>query len=269
MPAKPLSILFFGDIVGKPARKAVAALMPEIKKEYKPDLTIANVENLAHGIGVTSKTLTEMREVGIDFFTSGNHVWGKPEIYDILKDPDFPMIRPDNYGSDSPGTGHKTVMVGQNQVLVINLHGQVFIEEELSNPFHALDAILQQYKKNELAAIIVDFHAEATSEKVAFGWYADGRVSAVLGTHTHIPTADDTILPQGTGYITDVGMAGRVESVIGIDKDIIVDKFTEKDSRAHDISDHGDCVVNAVALTIDTTTKKTTAIKRIQKYITI
>lgn len=266
---KQLSILFFGDIVGKPARKAVAHVIPELKKEFQPDLTIANVENLAHGIGVTSKTLDEMKDVGIDFFTSGNHIWGKPEIYEILKDPTYPLIRPENYGADSPGTGHKIVMVGQNQVLVINLHGQVFINEELANPFHALDTILAQYQDEKLAGILVDFHGEATSEKVAFGWHADGRVSAVLGTHTHIPTADETILPGGTGYITDVGMAGLVKSVIGIDKNIIVDKFTEKDSRAHDISDHGDCVVNAVAITIDPKTRKTTTITRIQKYVTI
>ncbi|MBI5037385.1 MAG: TIGR00282 family metallophosphoesterase [Candidatus Kerfeldbacteria bacterium] len=268
MPSQALSILFFGDIVGKPGRKAVIAALPELKKKYQPDLVIANVENLAHGIGVTKKTLDEIKSAGVEFFTSGNHIWGKPEVYDIFKDADYPLIRPDNYGTSVPGTGAREVRVGEHTLLVINLHGQVFIPEELENPFTALDHILTDHR-GPYAGIIVDFHAEATSEKVAFGWHSDGRVSAVLGTHTHVPTADERILPQGTAYLSDVGMCGLRNSVIGIDTDVILDKFRGVDSRAHEITDHGEAVVNAVILTIDPTTGHTITIDRIQQFLTV
>ncbi|MFZ6035642.1 MAG: TIGR00282 family metallophosphoesterase [Patescibacteria group bacterium] len=268
MPSPTLSILFFGDIVGKPGRRAVAGVLPDLKKEYQPDLVIANGENLAHGVGVTRKTLDEMRGAGIDFFTSGNHIWSKPEVYEIFKDPDYPLIRPANYGADVPGAGFREITLGQHSLLVVNLHGQVFIPEELSNPFDALDDILRQQSR-EYTGIIVDFHAEATSEKVAFGWHADGRVAAVLGTHTHIPTADERILPGGTAYITDVGMAGLLNSVIGVNTDVILNNFRGKESRAHDIADHGDCVVNAAVIRIDPTTHAAITIERIQKFITI
>lgn len=263
-----ITILFFGDIVGKPGRRAVAAVLPELQQELSPDLVIANAENLAHGVGVTRKTLEEMRVSGIDFFTSGNHIWSKPEVYEIFQDIEYPLIRPANYGPKSPGRGYQLIPVGKEQLLVVNLHGQVFIEEELDNPFHALDAILGQVQE-PYAGIIVDFHAEATSEKSAFGWHADGRVSAVLGTHTHVPTADDRILPHGTAFISDVGMCGLRDSVIGVDTEIILDKFLQKNSRAHDIADHGDCVVNAVQITIDPDTKKATSLTRHQKFVTI
>ncbi len=269
MPSeKKLTILFYGDIVGKPGRRAVAAVLPDMRKELQPDLVIANAENLAHGVGVTRKTLEEMRVSGIDFFTSGNHIWSKPEVYDIFQDPSYPLLRPANYGPETPGRGYQLVPVGHEQVLVVNLHGQVFIEEELDNPFHALDAILDQVSE-PYAGVLVDFHAEATSEKSAFGWHADGRVSAVLGTHTHVPTADERILPRGTAFISDVGMCGLHNSVIGVNTDIILDKFLQKQSRAHDIADHGDCIVNAVLVTIDPQTKKATSITRHQKFITI
>ena len=266
---KLIKILFFGDIVGKPARKAIKKVLPELKKELNPDLVIANAENLAHGIGVTKKTLAECLDYGIDFFTSGNHIWGKPDIYEIFKDAQAPIIRPANYGHEMPGSGSRIVMVGTKQLLIINLHGQVFIEEEFMNPFHAIDQILEEYKQTELAGIIIDFHGEATSEKTAFGWHVDGRVSAMVGTHTHVPTADNGILTQGTAYITDIGMVGLKDSVIGIDKDIILDKFLDKQSRPHDIADSGECVVNAVMITIDSGTKKSTSIDRIHREVNI
>ncbi len=268
MRGKQLTILFFGDIVGKPGRRAVAKLLPDIKKSVNPDLTIANAENLAHGVGVTRKTLEEMRTAGIDFFTSGNHIWSKPEVYNIFQDPAYPLIRPVNYGGATPGAGYRLVPVGGHTLLVLNLHGQVFIEEELDNPFHALDTVLDQVSES-YAGVLVDFHAEATSEKAAFGWHADGRVSTVLGTHTHVPTADERILPHGTAFMSDVGMCGLRDSVIGVDTEIILDKFLQKKSRAHDISDHGECVINAAVVTIDPETKQATSIKRLQKFVTI
>lgn len=264
-----LKILFFGDIVGKPGRHAIAKILPKLKKELKPDLTIANAENLAHGIGVTKKTLDEGIKSGIDFYTSGNHIWKKEEIYEIFQDADIPLIRPANYPPNSPGHGQKVLNIGAKSILVINLNGRVFMEEQLDCPFRKLDDILKEYKNTDLSAILVDFHAEATSEKVAMGWYADGRVSAVIGTHTHIPTADASIFPQGTGYVTDVGMAGVKESVIGVDKDIIIQKFLTQRPSAHKIPDKNICVVNSVFLEINPNNKKTTKIKRIDQEVEI
>lgn len=260
-----MRILFFGDIVGKPGRKAVIQLLPELKKEYRPDITIANAENLAHGVGVTQKTLDECRAAGIDFFTSGNHIWRKEEVNEILKSPDAPLIRPANYPANMAGTGHKILMLGKNSLLVINLNGRVFIDGEFASPFQTIDDILSQYAGKKVDGILVDFHAEATSEKVAFGHHVDGRVAAVLGTHTHVPTADETILPHGTAYITDVGMAGLKDSVIGVDKDIIIEKFVTEKGRAHDIADHGRCVVNAVIVAINTKTRQAEHIARIAR----
>jgi len=264
-----IKVLFFGDIVGKPGRRAITRIVPQLKEEYKPDLIIANAENLAHGLGVTQKTLDECSRAGVDLFTSGNHIWEKPEVYKIFENIDAPLIRPANYSDDSPGRGQKTLLVGGKSVLVVNLNGQVFIEDKFSCPFHKIDQILDKYKNDKLASIIVDFHAEATSEKVAFGLYLDGRVSAVLGTHTHVATADGKILPKGTAYITDVGMVGLKESVIGIDKNIVIHNFTNPadQSKAHDIPEKGLCIVNAVLVTFNPENKLATDITRIYKEI--
>ncbi len=266
---KEIKILFFGDIVGKPGRKAISKIIPELKKELNPDLIIANVENLAHGTGITQKTIDQMLNVGIDFFTSGNHIWSKPVAYEILDNPDIPIIRPANYPDDSPGVGHKTILVGTKSVMIINLHGQVFIEDDLTNPFHKIDKILTDANLDNLSAIFVYFHAEATSEKVGFGWYLDGRVSVVVGTHTHIATADNRILPGGTAYQTDVGMNGLRDSVIGIDKDVILHNFTSSESKAHEISESGICSINASLISINPTTKKSTKITRIYREIDV
>lgn len=266
---KTLSILFFGDIVGKPGRRALTAILPDLKKKLQPDLTIANAENLAHGIGVTQKTLDECMHAGVELFTSGNHIWKKLAVEEIFKSKSAPLLRPANYPCDMPGTGHQIITVGEKKLLVINLNGNVFIEDEFTSPFHAIDAILKQHSNDDYAGVFIDFHAEATSEKVAFGWYADGRVSAILGTHTHVVTADETILPQGTAYQTDVGMVGLKESVIGIDKDIIIEKFLTEKSKAHDISEHGTCIINATLITIDPQTRKATSIKRIFNEVTV
>ncbi|MFA6098938.1 MAG: TIGR00282 family metallophosphoesterase [Patescibacteria group bacterium] len=258
-----LKVLFFGDIVGKAGRRAIAKVLPELKKKYQPDITIANGENLAHGVGITQKTLDECLGYGIDFFTSGNHIWKKPEVEKIFANPDAPLIRPANYPESKPGAGQKTILVGSYPLLMINLNGRVFIEEEFSDPFKKVDEILSAHAEQNLAGIIIDLHAEATSEKVAFAWYVNGRVSAVLGTHTHIPTADEKILSGGTAYITDVGMVGPKNEVLGVDKDIIINNFTENQRKAHQIPEKGECIINAVFLTIDPETKKAETIERI------
>jgi len=265
-----IKILFFGDIVGRAGRQAITQVLPEMKKEFKPDLTIANAENLAHGVGITPKTLDECQSAGINFFTSGNHVWKKPDVEKIFAKADAPLIRPANYPEDMPGAGYQTVLAGTSPILVINLNGIVFIEEEFTDPFQAVDEILSRHTNSGLAGIIVDFHAEATSEKVAFGWHVNGRVSAVIGTHTHIPTADERILSDGTAYITDVGMVGPRDEVLGVDKSVIIHNFKNKsDKKPHSIPRTGPCIANAVVIEIDTKTKKAKNIKRITKEIII
>jgi len=213
-----IKIIFLADIIGKIGRRAVVQYLPELKKEYKPDLTIANVENLAHGIGFTQKTLDEMLDAGVDLFTSGNHAWRKGGSDDILNQENSLVIRPANYEDSKSGVGVRQLEIGQNKLIVVNLLGKVFIDEEVDNPFTTLEGIIKKYKKS---LILVDFHAEATSEKNAFGLYFDGKVAAVLGTHTHVPTCDQRILSGGTGYITDAGMIGHYDSVIGADKNQI------------------------------------------------
>lgn len=264
-----MKILFFGDIVGKIGRKAAAKVLPELKAGFRPDLVLANGENLAHGKGANEKVIKEVLEAGIDFLTSGNHIWAEKKVIPILEEGKLPLIRPANYPPEVPGAGEKIIEVGGIKVLIINLMGRVFIKEDLDCPFRKIDEILEKYKKEKLAAIIVDFHAEATSEKQAFGWYVDGRVSAVLGTHTHIGTSDSQILPQGTAYITDIGMVGAKESVLGVDKSIIQKKFLTQMPVLHEIPEEGVCMVNAILVEIDPKTKKAIKIERIDKEVTI
>ncbi|MFN3301463.1 MAG: TIGR00282 family metallophosphoesterase [Patescibacteria group bacterium] len=265
-----IKIIFFGDVVGKIGRQGLKKILPILKKRYQPNLTIANGENLAHGTGVTKKILAEMKKIGIDFLTSGNHIFENKEIEEIFIDQqwkDF-IIRPANQLIEI-GDGAKLLKVGKFSILVINLLGRVFIDPNLDCPFKKLDEILVQYKKEKINAILVDIHAEATSEKVALGWYADGRVSAILGTHTHVGTVDAKILPQGTAYITDIGMVGAKDSVIGVKKEGPIAVFLEQESQPFEPPENGQVIINAVYLEIDPQTKKTKKIKRIDLETTV
>lgn len=263
-----VKVIFIGDVVGKIGRRALTKYLPKLKTKYKPDLVIANAENIAHGIGFTVKTLAEAIEAGVDVFTSGNHTWGKAGVDKILNKKPPIIIRPANHIGRKSGVGKVEINIGQNKLIVINLLGKVFIDENLHSPFKTLEKLL---KKHQNDMVLVDFHAEATSEKNALGQYFDGQVSAVLGTHTHVPTADHKILTSGTGYITDVGMVGYYNSVIGSRKDQIFDLFLEKSrgSKKHDVPDTGQCQFNAIYLEIDPKTNKTTKIKRLDKIINI
>lgn len=263
-----MKILFLGDIVGKGGRKAVTQLLPELKKQHKPDVVIANVENIAHGTGVTRKTLDEINAAGVDLYTSGNHIWAKDEALTLVDDQKIPLVRPHNMPKN-PGTGVKKIPVGAFQLLLVNLQGQVFMHEGVNNPFSAFQEIITSSDAKDCHAIFVDFHAEATSEKVAFGWFADGKVSCVVGTHTHIPTADARVLPKGTAYVTDVGMCGPRDSVIGVDKDVIVSSFVTGRKQGHIIPETGAMVVNSVIIEIDTITKKATSILRVDQTVDI
>jgi 2',3'-cyclic-nucleotide 2'-phosphodiesterase len=264
-----IKILFLGDIFAKIGREAVMKLMPELKKEYEPDLVIANAENLSHAKGVTEKTIKEMQDAGIDYFTSGNHVWDKNDVYQIMNKKDCPLIRPANYPEGTAGKGEVIVNIGSKSILLLNLMGRVFIREDFEDPFSWADKILAKFKSQNLAAIIVDFHAEATSEKRALGFYLDGRVSAVLGTHTHVQTADEQILPQGTAYITDVGMVGARDSVIGLDKKIIIKNYLTQINEPGEIPETGWAVLNGVYLEIDPKTQKASKIQRVWKEVAI
>lgn len=260
-----IKILFFGDIVGKIGRQALKKVLPSLKKKYKPDLVVANGENLAHGLGVTKKILLEIKEAGLDFLTSGNHIWKKKEIEEIFKDPEWKdfIIRPANWVEGVPGDGYKILKIGKFSILVINLIGRVFIDQNLDCPFKKLDQILAQYKDKKINIILVDFHGEATSEKVALGWYVDGQVSAILGTHTHIGTADAKILPQGTAYITDIGMVGAKDSVIGMRKDEVLAGFLTQLPQTFEPPEKGEAVINAVYLEINSETKKRKKLKEL------
>ncbi|MFH1671305.1 MAG: TIGR00282 family metallophosphoesterase, partial [Candidatus Portnoybacteria bacterium] len=234
--------------VGRPGRNAIKKVMPEWQRRYQPDLVIANGENIAHGSGITQKTLQELFDAGIDLVTSGDHVLKHDQVKDLLNNKEIPLIRPANFEKNSPGQGYYLIKVRTKNVLVINLIGKIFIEGKQTNPFKKIDQIL---KKADLKAdlTIVDFHAEATAEKVCLGWYLDGRVSAVLGTHTHIPTADERILPQKTAYITDVGMVGVKDSSLGRDKDDAILRNLLERKVKMDVPE-GPVEINAVLLVI-------------------
>lgn len=264
-----MKVLFFGDVVGKIGRRAVKQILPELKAEYQPDLIIANVENVAHGVGVTEKTLAELIEAGVQAFTSGNHIFSKPEAEALLNAKDSVLLRPANYPPGLPGDDYKIIEIGSKAVVIINLIGRVFIKENFDCPFRKLDEILAKITVKNLGAIIIDFHAEASSEKMAFGWYADGRVSAVLGTHTHVPTADGKILPEGTAFISDVGMVGALNSVIGDCKEEIIKSFLTQTNASIEIPEEGEVEVGAVLVEIDPATKKAVKIGRVDRKIRV
>ncbi len=206
-----MKVLFIGDVVGGPGRRGLRDAMPRLRERHSPDLTIVNGENSAGGLGITEKTAGELFDAGADVITTGNHVYRHREFYDYLDRSDR-VIRPANYPHANPGRGHTVIEVDERRIGVVNLSGAVGLRVA-RNPFHEVDAVLA---KIEADVVIVDFHAEVTSEKVAMGWHLDGQVAAVLGTHTHVPTADARVLPKGTAFISDVGMTGSRTSVLGV-----------------------------------------------------
>ncbi len=255
-----MRILMIGDVIGKPGRDAVRALLPDLKQEKSIDFVICNGENTAGGYGITADTASELLESGVDVLTSGNHIWDKKEIIPLM-DGGLPLIRPANY-PDAPGKGY----IHQNGVTVVNLMGRVFMAS-LDCPFRTADALLERLREEgQSKVIIVDFHAEATSEKQAMGWYLDGRVSAVLGTHTHVGTVDAKILPQGTAYLTDVGMTGPSESVIGSDKEAVLERFLTSLPNRLSVAD-GPCMLNAALVEVDEDTGKASSIERIDRTV--
>jgi len=263
-----MKILFLGDIVGKPGRRVIAKVLPEWKEKYEPDLVIANGENMAHGSGFTVNGFEEVREAGVDFFTSGNHWPRKEDGIQLFSDKSNPIIRPANWVGNIPGDGYRVIEVGATKVAIINLIGQIFMHEQHDSPFHKLDEILKEIAKS-VKVVIIDIHAETTSEKMALGWYVDGRASAVIGTHTHAPTADARLLLKGTAHVTDVGMCGGYDSVIGDDRDVRVNQFLDQMPRKHAVQEDGPMQMNAVLIDIDAKTGKADSIERLDAVVEI
>ena len=258
-----MNILCVGDVVGKPGRHAVEGLLENLKKEFKVDLVIVNVENTAGGSGVTAKIARNFFDMGCDVLTSGDHIWDQKDLEEYLNGEEF-LLRPANFPEGAPGRGWCIKATSSGiKVGVVNMMGRVFMRYHVNCPFRALDAVIEEIKK-ETPNIIVDMHAEATSEKVAIGHYADGRVSGLFGTHTHVQTADERVLPGGTAYITDLGMTGPYDSVIGQKKENIIRRFlTSLPLRFHVAE--GDVKLHGIVMDIDERTGKSRGILRLQR----
>jgi metallophosphoesterase (TIGR00282 family) len=262
-----LNILFIGDIFGRPGRTIVKEKLPVLVKQHSVDLVLANCENAAAGFGITPPLAEELFDLGIDVMTTGNHVWDKREIIEYFQmadgNPHSParrLLRPANFPQNLPGWGIYEGKKDGVGYAVVNLQGRVFMGSS-DDPFRHVDQLLESIKAK---IVLVDFHAEATSEKIAFGWYVDGRVTAVVGTHTHIPTADEIVLPKGTGYITDVGMTGPYDSVIGVKKELVVEKFLSGMPARFEAAS-GDVRLCAVLVECDNSSGRATRIKRLME----
>ncbi len=259
-----MRIFFIGDVLGSPGRRAVKTLVSNLVSRHGVSLVIANVENAAGGVGVTPEVVDEILGAGVHVMTSGNHIWDKKEVLDVIGfEPR--LLRPANYPKNNPGRGTAVVKTAEGlKVGIVNLEGNVFMRPK-ECPFTAareeVDALRQ-----ETRIIVVDVHAEATSEKKAMGWYLDGRVSAVIGTHTHVQTADETILPGGTAYLTDAGMTGPHDSVIGIKKEIVIERFLTGMPKRFEPATHGVRLQGAL-VDVDPETGKATAIQRVDEAL--
>ena len=258
--SKPLTILCVGDVFGEPGRKAVHTLLPKLRKQHAADLAVVNVENSAAGFGVTPLIARTFLEHGVDVMTSGNHIWDKKEIIEYIVKENL-LLRPANYPAGTPGAGSIVVKAGPHKVGVLNLMGRVFLPT-LDCPFRKADEEVERLKA-ETSIIVVDMHCEATSESQAMGWYLDGRVSAVVGTHRHVQTADERVLPQGTAYITDLGMTGPTDSVIGVDKELALQRFLSQMPNRFEPA-KGPVALHGVVIRIDPETGRGLSIERLR-----
>jgi metallophosphoesterase (TIGR00282 family) len=256
-----VKILFIGDIIGSYGRKITETVLPKLKTEHQIDYVIANAENAASGYGLTESVYQELKGIGIDAFTMGNHVWDKREFMPFLDHlPD--ICRPANFPNSAPGKGFIVMDFKGIKIGIVNLQGRVFMPA-LDDPFSVGARIVESLKKDGVSIIIVDIHAEATSEKVALGNYLDGKATCVLGTHTHVQTSDERMLPNGTAYLTDLGMVGALDSIIGMDKNAIIDRFLTAMPHRFDVAKKGDGIFNALLLDIDEKTGKAHKINRV------
>jgi metallophosphoesterase (TIGR00282 family) len=253
-----MRILAIGDVVGKPGRRAVAALVPGLRRELGIDAVIANGENAAAGRGLTGKTAQDLFDAGVDVITSGNHIWAQQEIVSVIEKDDR-ILRPANYPEGAPGRGLTSI----GRLTVMNLMGRTFMYE-IDDPFRTAERLLEGVEPGQI--IFVDMHAEATSEKIALAWYLDGRVAAVFGTHTHVPTADQRILPKGTAFVCDLGMCGPRDSIIGVEPEPVLRKFLTGMPARFSVAERSPVVTfNAVLIDIDGTTGRARSIERVDR----
>ena len=255
-----IKILFFGDLFGRPGRDAMKIITPKLVKKHKPDFVIANVENMAHGKGITLSTIQDIEQAGLfHAYTSGNHFLANEGVLDVVKNDTIPLIRPMNYPSQIPGVGYRVVTSGAKQLLVVNFLGRIFMKDSeiLTNPFVDVERVLSDYSldkkevgKQYVDGIFIDFHGEVTAEKRNFGFLVDGRVSAVVGTHTHVPTGDEQVLLGGTAYISDVGMVGPLHSSLGLEKEHLVQEMILGERQTREVSSVPEVEVGAVVISI-------------------
>ncbi len=256
-----MRILFFGDIVGSSGRTALENYIVKIKEKYRPHMVIVNGENAAGGRGINEKIVKQFFQLGVNAITMGNHIWDQKEIFDFIDDYKN-LIRPANFPDSAPGNGYTIISFNQHKIAIINIQGRTFLPP-LDCPFLRVKQIIEKVRK-ETNNIIVDFHAEATSEKQAMGWYLDGLVSAVVGTHTHVQTGDERILPKGTAYITDIGMVGAYDGILGMKRESVIEKFITALPQRFEVDDYGRMQINAVYIDIDLDTGKAKKIERIR-----
>ncbi|MCM3587225.1 TIGR00282 family metallophosphoesterase [Mesobacillus maritimus] len=254
-----MRILFIGDVVGSPGRDMVKEYLPKLKEKYRPTITIVNGENAASGKGINEKIYRQFLEWGAQAVTLGNHAWDKKEIFDFIDKAKY-LVRPANLPEEVPGTGIVYLKVNQDEVAVINLQGRTFLPA-IDCPFKKADELIAEARKRT-PIIFVDFHAEATSEKEAMGWYLDGRVTAVVGTHTHVQTADERILPSGTAYLTDAGMTGPYDGILGVERDAVIKRFLTSLPVRFEVSTGGRTQLSGVVVDVD---KKDGRAKKIQR----
>lgn len=263
-----MKILYIGDIMAGPGRRVVTQVLPELKKKHEVDFVIAQGENMAHGKSPRRSDIEEMQKTGVDFFTGGNHSLTNPATNELYEDGEAPIIRPANI-IDAQGEGWKIVETEKGKVFIASILGQTVGSQklDLDNPLKVIDEILNTLSNNDISALIVNFHGDYSSEKKVFGYYLDGRVSAVIGDHWHIPTADAQIMPKGTAHITDVGMCGTLHSSLGVKTEVIAERWYTGKSSKNEIEEDGPLQFNAVMIDIDESTGLARSIEHIQQII--
>ncbi len=262
-----MKIFFIGDVFGEPGRLALQKRLPDLRRELNLDFVIANVENAAHGRGVTPKIISELETAGVNAFTAGNHLWDNKEIIPFLERSKL-LVRPANYNPSAPGQGSQVFDVYSGvRICVVSVEGQRLMGNAVDSPFRAVDREIERWT-GKADLFVVDVHAETTSEKRAMGWYLDGRVAAVVGTHTHVQTADEEILPKGTAYITDLGMTGPYDSVIGLDKNAALTRFVKQMPASFTVAS-GDVRICGVFLDLDESGRRARKIQRIQERMSL
>jgi len=255
-----MKILFIGDVVGSPGRDMVKTYLPKLKEKYHPQITIVNGENASSGKGITEKIYKQFLEWGAQVVTLGNHAWDKKEVFEFIDEAEY-MIRPANFPEGTPGKGIVYINVNGKEVAIINMQGLTFLPP-LNDPFRCIDDLITEAKKRT-NIIFLDFHAEATSEKLAMGWYTSGRLSTVVGTHTHIQTADERILPGGTAYISDVGMTGSYDGILGMNQDAVLKRFLTQLPVRFEVEKKGNGQLSGIVVTIDERTGEASQLERI------